>query len=61
MTKRELDEIVFKRCCLIKCVMNISEGTDYTKSFDYCRKSREYINAAMFGYENQSQRKHDII
>ena len=41
--------------------MNISEGTDYTKSFDYCRKSREYINAAMFGYENQSQRKHDII
>ena len=39
--------------------MNISEGTDYTKNgTDY---SREYINAAMFGYENQSQRKYDII
>ena len=59
MTKSELDEIVFKRCCSIKCVMNISEGTDYTKNgTDY---SREYINAAMFGYENQSQRKYDII
>ena len=61
MEQNELEDIVFNQCCLKKCVMKISEGTDFTKSFDYCRKSREYINTAMFGYEEKSQQKHDII
>ena len=61
VSESELEDIVFKSCCKKKCIMKISEGTDYTKSFEYCRKSRAFINTAMFGYEEKSQRKHDII